>query len=89
LKIGHSVKIGYEGSSVLPFESDVRKGLNLTIGFLKFYFTSDVIDLSHIPQKSPFTNTKSLDNTRGLKPSQRKPHPPVQGTVLIPLIQRR
>ncbi|KAJ2919024.1 hypothetical protein MD484_g1468, partial [Candolleomyces efflorescens] len=87
LKKGHSVKIGYDDSSIYPFESDVRKGLKLTIGFLKFYFTSEAIDLSHIPQESPFI-TKPPEISRGLKEVERRSNP-VRGTVLVPLIQRR
>ncbi|KAJ2926774.1 hypothetical protein H1R20_g10309, partial [Candolleomyces eurysporus] len=83
LEKGAKVDIGYGDSSVPPFESVIAKGLDLTFGFLKFYFTSEVVDLSHIPQKSPFYST------RGFMIAKRSPTQKVYGTVLIPVIQRR
>ncbi|RXW20808.1 hypothetical protein EST38_g5036 [Candolleomyces aberdarensis] len=77
------VKIGYGESHIPPFESDIAKDLDLTFGFLKFYFASEVVDLSHIPQKSPFYST------RGFMTATRRPIQNVCGTVLIPVIQRR
>jgi hypothetical protein len=72
-----------QDSSISPFESYIPEGLDLTTGFLKFYFTSEAIDLSHIPQINPF------DSTRGIRNSTNKTPQTVWGTVLIPLIQRK
>jgi hypothetical protein len=57
--------------------------LDLTIGFLKFYFTSEVTNLSHIPQPSPFSSV------RGFQLADNRPKKPVWGTILIPVIQRK
>ncbi|RXW20807.1 hypothetical protein EST38_g5035 [Candolleomyces aberdarensis] len=85
LKKRAEIGIGYGDSSTPPFESDIAEDSDLTIGFLKFYFASEVINLSHIPQTNPFIPT------RGLKIAVKKPIPSlaVYGTVLIPVIQRR
>lgn len=59
------------------------EGLDISLGFLKFYFTDGSIDLSQIEQDSPFDSSE----TRGLKPSiDRKD---VWGTVLIPVVTKR
>ncbi|KAJ2921276.1 hypothetical protein H1R20_g15820, partial [Candolleomyces eurysporus] len=74
-----------QGSAVktTAFELSVKEDVEqTTIGFFKFYFTSEVVDLSHIPQSSPFSDT------RGLNPSPVR-QKPVWGTVLIPVIRKR
>jgi hypothetical protein len=81
--------LGYGDLGVPPFGCDIPEGLDVTIGFLKFYFTNtvEVIDLSHVPQLSPFSEP------RALKPKAEVPRshelPPVWGTILIPVIQKR
>ncbi|KAJ2926834.1 hypothetical protein H1R20_g10256, partial [Candolleomyces eurysporus] len=68
LKSGSVIDIGYGDSSIPPFECDVPQGLDLTIGFLKFYFTSEVVDLSHVPQVSPFCQTRAIKVAGRRKP---------------------
>ncbi|RXW11756.1 hypothetical protein EST38_g14099 [Candolleomyces aberdarensis] len=65
------------------FELSVKEDVEqTTIGFFKFYFTSEVVDLSHIPQSSPFSDVRGLN----IAPVRQKP---VWGTVLIPVIRKR
>ncbi|KAJ2926726.1 hypothetical protein H1R20_g10359, partial [Candolleomyces eurysporus] len=65
------------------FELSVKEDVEqTTIGFFKFYFTSEVVDLSHIPQSSPFSDVRGLTTAR-------KKEKPVWGTVLIPVIRKR
>jgi hypothetical protein len=85
LKKDSVVDIGYGDSGIPPIECYVPKDLDVTIGFLKFYFTSEVVDLSHVPQISPFTDTRSIR----LTPEGKKKNDPVWGTILIPVIQKR
>ncbi|KAJ2926775.1 hypothetical protein H1R20_g10308, partial [Candolleomyces eurysporus] len=79
---GAKVEIGYGDSNAPPFEAFIAEGLDLTFGVLKFYFASEVVDLSHIPQKTPFYGARGF---RIAKRSNKR----VWGTVLIPFIQRR
>ncbi|KAJ2922355.1 hypothetical protein H1R20_g14729, partial [Candolleomyces eurysporus] len=90
LKKDSAVEIGYGDSSIPPFECGVPQGLDLTIGFLKVYFTSQAVDLSHVPQTTPFSETRmgGMMESRGFIP----PAPSARvvcGTVLIPVIQKR
>ncbi|KAJ2915855.1 hypothetical protein MD484_g4547, partial [Candolleomyces efflorescens] len=85
LKKDSEVEIGYGSSGVPPIETAIPGNLNVTIGFLKFYFTSEAVDLSHVPQKSPFSETRSMKQT----PEGQKKDGPVWGTILIPVIQKR
>ncbi|KAJ2915864.1 hypothetical protein MD484_g4548, partial [Candolleomyces efflorescens] len=88
LEKNSEVGIGYGDLGVPPLQCDVPKGLDVTIGFLKFYFTNteEVIDLSHVPQSSPFVETRTLKPAEEVR---RKDEPPVWGTILIPVIQKR
>jgi hypothetical protein len=83
---GSVVDIGYGDSEVPPIQSSIAEGLNVTIGYLKFYFTSRVVDLSHVPQQSPFLGSRGLETSRK---DVGKGEPPVWGTVRIPVIQKR
>jgi hypothetical protein len=75
--------VGYGRSSIPPLECEFPEDLDVTIGFLKIYFTTEVVDLSHVPQKSPFGPVK-----RGLVLSRPKIKP-VWGTVVIPVILQK
>ncbi|KAF5341816.1 hypothetical protein D9611_001450 [Ephemerocybe angulata] len=76
---GASAEMGYGRLGIPPFQCDVPGGLDLAVGFLKFYFTEEPVDLSHIPQISPFTGT------RGVAPSMDRKNP-AWGTVIIPVV---
>ncbi|RXW17048.1 hypothetical protein EST38_g8799 [Candolleomyces aberdarensis] len=80
LKKDSVAEIGYGPLGIPPLECDIPEGLDLTIGFLKFYFTNQVVDLSHVPQLSPFTSTRGFKNSGMVN----KKSDPVWGTVLIP-----
>ncbi|KAJ2921480.1 hypothetical protein H1R20_g15619, partial [Candolleomyces eurysporus] len=90
LKQGSTVEIGHGNSSIPPFECRIPEGLDLTIGFLKIYFINEVVDLSHVPQITPFsvseTPTGGMLQSRGIKVVRKRS--PVWGTVLIPVIQK-
>ncbi|RXW17707.1 hypothetical protein EST38_g8147 [Candolleomyces aberdarensis] len=65
------------------FELCVKEDVEqTTIGFFKFYFTSEVVDLSHIPQLSPFSDVRGFTFSR-------ERGKPVWGIVLIPVIRKR
>ncbi|RXW22833.1 hypothetical protein EST38_g3034 [Candolleomyces aberdarensis] len=90
LKKDSMVEIGYGKSSIPPFECGVPEGLDLTTGFLKVYFTSKAVDLSHVPQTTPFSETRTggMMELRGFTPPPPSPQA-ICGTVLIPVIQKR
>ncbi|KAJ2922365.1 hypothetical protein H1R20_g14743, partial [Candolleomyces eurysporus] len=93
LKRDATVEIGYGNSSIPPFECGVPEGLDLTIGFLKVYFVNEVVDLSHVPQITPFSEMRTggvtASASRGRVRAQFHRRLAVWGTILIPVIQKR
>lgn len=81
LPTGSTAEMGFGRLGIPPFECYIPEGLDIDLGFLKFYFTEEAVDLSHIPQVTPFTAT------RGLKPSMDRKN--VWGTILIPVVMKR
>ncbi|KAH6909145.1 caspase domain-containing protein [Coprinopsis sp. MPI-PUGE-AT-0042] len=80
---GGKASIGYGPLAIAPVSFDpVPRGLDASGGFFKFYFSTRPLDLSHVPQATPF------DDTRGAIQKPRPP-PPAWGTVTLPVIQRR
>ncbi|EFI27917.1 hypothetical protein CC1G_14408 [Coprinopsis cinerea okayama7 len=74
--------MGYGSLGIPPAKVDFPDGVDICGGFFKFYFSTEPIDLSHVPQHSPF------GDTRGMMQVKRK-QTRTWGTILIPVIQRR
>ncbi|TFK20700.1 hypothetical protein FA15DRAFT_719362 [Coprinopsis marcescibilis] len=79
---GGTAAIGYGSLGIPPITCELPDGVDVAAGFFKFWFSSEPVDLSHVPQTSPF------DDLRHIQEKQRTMKP-VWGTVLIPVIQRR
>lgn len=80
-KNGGILTIGY-GSGGAPAQTFyLRPGQNFDIGFLKIFLSTKPVDLSSIPQLSPFENTRSGDRLA-------KNEEEAWGTMLIPVLQR-
>ncbi|CCM00516.1 uncharacterized protein FIBRA_02550 [Fibroporia radiculosa] len=73
--------IGYGNSGTNPRDFYLREGQKLDVGFLKVFLSTEYVDLSHIPQPSPF------DRDRASRQAPRKPQE-AWDTILIPVIQR-
>lgn len=79
---GGFVTVGYGSGGVSPFAYTLEDGVDIDVGFLMLFITSNNIDLSMIPQESPFIE--------GRKQTQVAPtQTPIYGTILIPIVQRR
>ncbi|CCM00513.1 uncharacterized protein FIBRA_02547 [Fibroporia radiculosa] len=76
-----SLTIGYGDSGSPPQRFFLRDGQKLDVGLLKLFLSTEYVDLSHIPQPSPF------GEGRGSTPDPVKPHH-IWDTILVPLIQR-
>ena len=50
-----SVTVGY-GSGEVPYVFKLDKGQDVEVGFLKLFLSTEYVDLSDIPQSSPFTD---------------------------------
>ncbi|KZP15819.1 hypothetical protein FIBSPDRAFT_912396 [Athelia psychrophila] len=81
-KHGGTFTIGYGSTATRPRYFGFRHGHDIDIGFLKMFFTTDWVDLTKIPQKSPFRTGRFDD---GLE----RPPAPKWGTILIPIVQHR
>ena len=82
-KNGGVLTIGYGSSGALPFSYCLRGKQDIGVGFLKLFLSSKPVDLSKIPQQSPFDGA-----TRdGVDPE--KDNVGAWGTVFLPVIQRR
>lgn len=80
-KNGGVLTIGY-GSGGAPAQTFyLRPGQNFDIGFLKIFLSTKPVDLSSIPQPTPFEKTRSGDRLA-------KNEEEAWGTMLIPVLQR-
>ena len=49
-----SVTIGYGPEGGVPYTYYLRDGQNIDVGYLKLFLFTQPVDLSHVPQSSPF-----------------------------------
>ncbi|KIM28590.1 hypothetical protein M408DRAFT_137083 [Serendipita vermifera MAFF 305830] len=78
-----SLTLGYGAGGGLPFTYSLRDGQDIDVGFIKIFLSTEQVDLSVVPQKSPF----SKDYPRGVDISE-KPRG-LWETILITIVQRR
>jgi hypothetical protein len=79
-----SLAIGSHGASgSVPFSYYLRDGQDVDVSFLKLFLSTKQVDLSSIPQNSPFD-----DEHRYVVQVEPKPKV-VWDTILITIIQRR
>jgi hypothetical protein len=82
-KDGGILTIGY-GSGGAPAPTfHLRPGQNLEVGFLKIFLSTKPIDLSSIPQSSPFERTRATARW-----TPRKIDDEAWCTMLIPFLRR-
>ncbi|KIJ97419.1 hypothetical protein K443DRAFT_245458 [Laccaria amethystina LaAM-08-1] len=82
-KDGGYLPLGYGSGGVGPFTYQLEDNTDIDVGYLVFFITSENVNLSTIPQKTPFKplGRKSVQVTT--------PADPVYGTILVPIVQRR
>jgi len=79
-KNGGSLTIGY-GTGGAPAQTFyLRTGQKLDVGFLKIFLSTVPVDLSTIPQSSPFERARSIEQFT-------KTEEETWGTMLIPVLQ--
>ncbi|KZP22899.1 hypothetical protein FIBSPDRAFT_930844 [Athelia psychrophila] len=82
-KKGEVFTIGYDSAGIkLRRTVNLPDGQDITVGFLKMFFTTQYIDFSNILQPTPF-----IPGRTDAPPTKAKPAR--WGTILIPQIQRR
>ncbi|KZP16315.1 hypothetical protein FIBSPDRAFT_895063 [Athelia psychrophila] len=77
--------IGYGFTGIPPIRHtcDLPDGQDISVGFLKMFFTTRYVDFSNIPQPTPFIPG------RADIPPPKKAKRAKWGTILIPFIERR
>ncbi|KAJ7653670.1 caspase domain-containing protein [Mycena polygramma] len=77
-----SLRLGYGAPNVAPRKFTPADGLGVEVMHLKVFFTSEIIDLSHVAQRSPFLQQRTMIASVGnLK------EVPVWGTQLLTIKQ--
>jgi hypothetical protein len=84
LKSGGSLEIGFGTSAAgyPPRTFPIKSNSDIDVGFLKIYLSTESVDLSYLPQDSPFSSTRSIT------PYVFKSGPHWNG-IVIPMIVRR
>lgn len=77
-----SLTIGYGAGGGVPYCYFLRENQDIDIGHLKLFLSTEHIDLSHVPQHSPFVSHLGAV-TISNKTRQ------IWDTILIPVVQRR
>ncbi|TFK52885.1 hypothetical protein OE88DRAFT_1733873 [Heliocybe sulcata] len=77
-----SITIGYGESGAVAYSYSVPNGKDIDIGFLKLFLSTEHIDLSHVPQMSPFRRLRVAEEAKPQSYSG-------WGSRLITVIQRR
>lgn len=82
-KNGGYLTLGYGSGGVDPFTYRLEDDTDIDVGYLVFFIASENVNLSTIPQKTPFEGPghKSVPVT--------PPAKPIYGTILVPIVQRR
>ncbi|KZP16322.1 hypothetical protein FIBSPDRAFT_934654 [Athelia psychrophila] len=77
--------VGYGFTAIPPIRHtcDLPDGQDISVGFLKMFFTTQYVDFSNIPQPTPFIPGRA-DVSPPKKAKRAK-----WGTILIPFIERR
>ncbi|KDQ52438.1 hypothetical protein JAAARDRAFT_73132 [Jaapia argillacea MUCL 33604] len=83
LQARDSLAIGYGSGGSKPSTYTLRDGQEVDVGYLKFIFTTVPVDLSKVPQCSPFTHH------RGPGEDDEKKVIEAWSSILIPVVQHR
>ena len=82
LRAGHELLIGH-GSPDSAFVVDVRGTRKSEVGFIKLFLTTEYVDFSDVPQRSPFSETSRA--TRNAPSKTRV----FWCTMLVPFVAHR
>ena len=81
-----SLTIGYGAGGGIPYVYYLRDGQDIDVGYLKLFLFTQHVDLSHVPQNSPFAQVSPFGVCHHNKTVETIP---IWDTILIPIIQRR
>ncbi|KZP16325.1 hypothetical protein FIBSPDRAFT_934656 [Athelia psychrophila] len=77
-----TIGYGFTGTKPMHRISNLPDGQDITVGFLKTFFTTQYVDFSNIPQPTPFIRRRADVPPTKVKPAR-------WDTTLIPQVQRR
>ncbi|KAI0317872.1 caspase domain-containing protein [Amylostereum chailletii] len=75
-----TLPIGYGSGGAAPYKYFLREGQTLDVGFIKLFLSTEPIDLSSVPQLSPFPGSRASSS------SYKRP-PPRWDAVTIAVVQ--
>jgi hypothetical protein len=81
--------IGYGCGGSGPFRHFLRDGEDIAIGFLKLFLTTEPVDLSNIPQSSPFRQDGQTEQPPRHQPSPLSPLVTGIGDGLMPPLLKK
>ncbi|KZV62753.1 hypothetical protein PENSPDRAFT_758475 [Peniophora sp. CONT] len=80
-----TITLGYGNGGGSPHTYYLRPNVKGDIGFIKLFLSTEQVDLSHVPQSSPF-DEKVLSDFRPTEELKRPPRP-IWDTVTITVVQ--
>ncbi|KAF9474964.1 hypothetical protein BDN70DRAFT_996743 [Pholiota conissans] len=81
---GGSLAIGYGSAGYPPVTFEIAKELDVDVGFLKIYLSTQPVNMAYVPQESPFVQARAL---KEYQPTIR--HVPSWTDIVIPVFQSR
>jgi hypothetical protein len=82
-KNGGYLTLGYGSGGIDPFTYRLEDDTDIDVGYLVFFIASENVNLSTIPQKTPFEGP-GRKSVRLAPPAK-----PIYGSILVPIVQRR
>lgn len=80
---GGTYTVGYGDIGGIPLAFALQENQNIDIGFIKIFLSTTPVDLSAMPQPSPFEGTRSGKTYHG------RPVVETWATILFPIVQLR
>ncbi|KAI0318754.1 caspase domain-containing protein [Amylostereum chailletii] len=77
-----SLTIGYGDGGSAPYKYFLRKDQTVDVGFLRLFLSTEPLDLSAIPQKSPFPSQRGADEVK-------IPPKPMWDAVTVSIVQHQ
>jgi hypothetical protein len=82
LRPNHFLPIGYGAGGAVPYHYNLKTNQTIDVGYMRLFISTCAVDLSSIPQPSPFTDT--------LRHVRQVPLPirPLWDVITVAIIQR-
>ncbi|KAI0312608.1 hypothetical protein OF83DRAFT_1145252 [Amylostereum chailletii] len=82
-----SLTVGYGSGGVAPWGCFLRDGQELDVGYFKLFLSTKPVDLSSIPQASPFPGSRAREAAQHRSPPKDKLDTKYSDTIMIAVVQ--